>query len=159
MITNNNQNTTIVVGCDHAACDLKGKVIAHLKELGYSVLDVGTYTSDSCNYPDYAHAACVKIQSGEASLGILICGTGIGMSIVANKHRGIRAAVCSDTFSAAMTRMHNDANVLCFGARVVGEGLALELVDAYLQAEYMGGKHQARVDMITAIEQSEANKS
>ena len=157
MSTNNQK--TIVIGCDHAACVLKAKVIAHLKEGGYTVLDVGTYTSDSCNYPDYAHAACVKIQEGEAALGILICGTGIGMSMAANKHRGIRAAVCSDTFSARLTREHNDANVLCFGARVVGEGLALDLVDAYLGAEYMGGKHQVRVDMITAIEQSEANKA
>ncbi|MBQ7338562.1 MAG: ribose 5-phosphate isomerase B [Clostridia bacterium] len=151
-------NKTIVVGCDHAACDLKAKVITHLEEKGYLVTDVGTYTSDSCNYPDYAHAACVKIQQGEAALGILICGTGIGMSIAANKHRGIRAAVCADTFSARMTRMHNDANVLCFGARVVGEGLALDMVDAYLDAAYMGGKHQTRVDMITAIEDAEANR-
>ncbi len=153
-----NPTNTIVVGCDHAACGLKGKVITHLQGKGYDVIDVGTYTDDSCNYPDYAHAACVKIQSGEAALGILICGTGIGMSMAANKPRGIRAAACSDTFSAAMTRMHNDANVLCFGARVVGEGLALELVDAYLNAEYMGGKHQTRVDMITAIENAEMSK-
>ena len=138
----------LVVGCDHAACDLKAKVIAHLQAQGYAVTDVGTYTSDSCNYPDYAHAACAKI---------LICGTGIGMSMAANKHRGIRAAVCSDTFSARLTREHNDANVLCFGARVVGEGLALDLVDAYLDAEFMGGKHQSRVALITAIETSEAN--
>ncbi len=147
---------TIVIGCDHAACDLKAKVIAHVKEKGYEVIDVGTHTSDSCNYPDYAHAACVKLQSGEAALGILICGTGIGMSMAANKHRGIRAAACSDTFSARLTREHNDANVLCFGARVVGEGLAMDLVDAYLDAKFMGGKHQTRVDMLTAIEQSEA---
>lgn len=147
---------TIVIGCDHAACDLKAKVIAHIKEKGYDIIDVGTYTSDSCNYPDYAHAACVKIQNGEAALGILICGTGIGMSMAANKHKGIRAAACSDTFSARLTREHNDANMLCFGARVVGEGLAMDLVDAYLDAEFMGGKHQIRVDMLTAIEQTEA---
>lgn len=143
---------TIVIGCDHAAYELKNKVIAHLKEKGYTVLDVGTNSGDSCNYPDFAHAACQKIQDGEAPLGILICGTGIGMCIAANKHRGIRAAVCSDTFSARLTRQHNDANVLCFGARVVGEGLAMDLVDAFLDAEYMGGKHQVRIDMITAIE-------
>ena len=153
---NTNSQNTIVVGCDHAACDMKAKVIAHLESKGYAVIDVGTYSSDSCNYPDYAHAACVKIQSGEAALGILICGTGIGMSMAANKHHGIRAAVCSDTFSARLTREHNDANVLCFGARVVGEGLAIDLVDAYLGAEYMGGKHQTRVEMITAIEKAEA---
>ncbi len=143
---------TIVIGCDHAACDLKSKVTAHLTEKGYTVLDVGTNSTESCNYPDFAHAACEKIQNGEVPLGILICGTGIGMCIAANKHRGIRAAVCSDTFSARLTRQHNDANVLCFGARVVGEGLAMDLVDAFLDAEYMGGKHQVRVDMITAIE-------
>lgn len=146
---------TIVIGCDHAACDLKEKVIAHVKEKGYAVIDVGTYSHDSCNYPDYAHAACVKIRNGEAALGILICGTGIGMSIAANKHKGIRAAVCSDTFSARLTREHNDANVLCFGARVVGEGLAMDLVDAYLDTEFLGGKHQIRVDMLTALEQAE----
>jgi ribose 5-phosphate isomerase B len=151
-------NKTIVIGCDHAACDLKAKVIEYVKQKGFDVIDVGTYTSDSCNYPDYAHAACVKIQGGQASLGILICGTGIGMSMAANKHRGIRAAVCSDTFSARMTRLHNDANVLCFGARVVGEGLALDLVDAFLDAEFMGDKHQKRVEMLTAIELAEAAK-
>ena len=154
---NTTEKFTVVVGCDHAACDMKSKVIAHIQENGYTVIDVGTYSSDSCNYPDYAHAACTKIQSGEATLGILICGTGIGMSMAANKHRGIRAAACSDTFSARLTREHNDANVLCFGARVVGEGLALDLVDAFLGATFMGGKHQTRIDMITAIEQNEAN--
>lgn len=142
----------LVIGCDHAAVDLKNKVIAHLQNKGYEMDDVGTYTTASCNYPEIAHAACVKIQNGEAPLGILICGTGIGMSMAANKHRGIRAACCSDTFSAAATRTHNDANVLCFGARVVGEGIALELVDAFLNAQYEGGRHQARVDMLTALE-------
>lgn len=142
----------LVIGCDHAAVELKNKVIAHLQDKGYDVDDVGTYTTASCNYPEIAHAACVKIQNGEAPLGILICGTGIGMSMAANKHRGIRAACCSDTFSAAATRTHNDANVLCFGARVVGEGVALELVDAFLNAQYEGGRHQARVDMLTALE-------
>lgn len=142
----------LVIGCDHAAVELKNKVIAHLQDKGYDVDDVGTYTTASCNYPEIAHAACIKIQNGEAPLGILICGTGIGMSMAANKHRGIRAACCSDTFSAAATRTHNDANVLCFGARVVGEGVALELVDAFLNAQYEGGRHQARVDMLTALE-------
>ena len=143
---------TIVIGCDHAAVDMKNKVISHLKDQGYAPIDVGTYTTDSCNYPAIAHAACTKIQEGEAALGILICGTGIGMSMAANKHRGIRAAVCHDTFSAKATREHNDANVLCFGARVVGEGLALDIVDAYLKAEFLGGRHQTRVDMICALE-------
>lgn len=146
----------IVIGCDHAALELKSKVIDHLKEQNIEVTDVGTYTSDSCNYPDYASALCKKIQSGEFTLGILICGTGIGMSMAANKHNGIRAACCSDTFSAKATRQHNNANVLCFGERVVGTGLALDLVDIFIGTEYLGGRHDKRVQMLTDIEN--ANK-
>ena len=142
----------IVIGCDHAALDIKTKVISHLEERGISVLDMGTYTKDSCNYPDYASAVCEKIQAGEFELGILICGTGIGMSMAANKHNGIRAACCSDTFSAKATRQHNNANVLCFGERVVGLGLALEIVDAFVNEEYLGGRHEARVQMLSDIE-------
>ena len=142
----------IVIGCDHAALELKNKVIAHLNSRGFDVCDVGTYTNASCNYPDYASAACKKIQNGESDLGILICGTGIGMSMAANKHRGIRAACCSDTFSAKATREHNNANVLCFGERVVGAGLALQLVDVFLDTDYLGGRHDARVQMLTDIE-------
>ena len=143
----------IVIGCDHAATELKEIVKKHMEEKGYEVCDVGTYTSDSCHYPVYAHAACEKILSGECELGILICGTGIGMSMAANKHKGIRAACCSDTFSARLTREHNDANMLCFGARVVGAGLALDLVDAFLGAEYLGnGNHVVRVAMLNDIE-------
>ncbi|MBQ3483027.1 MAG: ribose 5-phosphate isomerase B [Clostridia bacterium] len=145
----------LVIGCDHAAPELKAIVRDHLIARGFDVTDVGTHTTESCNYPDYAHALCKKIQSGECELGILICGTGIGMSMAANKHKGIRAACCSDTFSARLTRLHNDANVLCFGARVVGMGLALDLVDAFVDAPFEGGKHQKRVDMITAIENGE----
>lgn len=144
--------TKIVIGCDHAALELKNKVIAHLQEQNIEVTDVGTYTSASCNYPDYATALCKKIQAGEFELGILICGTGIGMSMAANKHNGIRAACCSDTFSARMTRMHNNANVLCFGERVVGTGLALDLVDTFIGTDYLGGRHEARVRMLTDIE-------
>ncbi|MBE6620284.1 MAG: ribose 5-phosphate isomerase B [Ruminococcaceae bacterium] len=151
-------NKTIVLACDHAALDLKKKVITHLEDLGYATVDVGTHTTDSCAYPEYASAACQKIQNGEADLGILICGTGIGMGMAANKHRGIRAAICSDTFSASATRLHNDANVLCFGARVVGEGVAMQLVDAFIGTEYEGGRHQSRVDMLTAIEEREARR-
>ena len=142
----------LVIGCDHAAPELKAIVRDHLIERGFEVIDVGTHTTDSCNYPDYAHALCKKIQSGECDLGILICGTGIGMSMAANKHKGIRAACCSDTFSARLTRLHNDANVLCFGARVVGQGLAVDLADIFVDTEFEGGKHARRVDMITAIE-------
>lgn len=143
----------IVIGCDHAATELKETVKAHLTAKGYDVTDVGTYSSDSCHYPVYAHAACEKILNGECELGILICGTGIGMSMAANKHKGIRAACCSDTFSARFTREHNDANILCFGARVVGQGLALDLVDAFLGAEYLNnGNHVTRVAMLNDIE-------
>ncbi|MBQ8716406.1 MAG: ribose 5-phosphate isomerase B [Clostridia bacterium] len=145
----------LVIGCDHAAPELKAIVRDHLIERGFDVTDVGTHTTDSCNYPDYAHALCKKIQSGECELGILICGTGIGMSMAANKHKGIRAACCSDTFSARLTRLHNDANVLCFGARVVGQGLAIDLVDTFIDAEFEGGKHQKRIDMFVDIENGE----
>ena len=148
----------IVIGCDHGGVELKNEIIAHLNKRGIEVTDVGTYTTDSCNYPDYARALCAKIQSGEFERGILVCGTGIGMSMAANKHKGIRAAVCSDTFSARLTREHNNANVLCFGARVVGMGLTFDLVDNFIDAEFEGGKHQTRVDMITAIEEAESNR-
>ena len=145
----------ITIGCDHAGYELKLKVVEHLKSRGIEVIDVGTDSSESCDYPTFAHAVCKNVQDGVTELGILICGTGIGMSMAANKHRGIRAAACSDTFSARLTRVHNDANVLCFGERVVGMGLALDLVDAFVDAEFEGGKHQRRVDMITQIEASE----
>ena len=146
-------NKPISVGCDHAGFDLKQAVIAHLKERGFEVIDVGTDTKESCHYPNFAHAVCKNIQDGVSELGILVCGTGIGMSMAANKHRGIRAAACSDTFSARLTRMHNDANVLCFGERVVGAGLACDLVDNFLDAEFEGGKHKTRVDMFMAFEE------
>ncbi len=146
----------MTIGCDHAGYELKLKVAEHLRERGIEVLDVGTDSTASCDYPAFAHAVCKNIQDGVTELGILICGTGIGMSMAANKHRGIRAAACSDTFSARLTRMHNDANVLCFGERVVGMGLAFDLVDAFIDAEFEGGKHQRRVDMITAIEAEES---
>lgn len=142
----------IIIGCDHGGLDLKNEIIAHLNKRGIEVVDVGTYTSASCNYPDYARALCTRIQSGEFERGILVCGTGIGMSIAANKHNGIRAACCSDTFSARMTRMHNNANVLCLGGRVVGAGLACDMVDLFVDTEFEGGRHTTRVDMLADIE-------
>jgi len=142
----------LIIGCDHAAFELKNLVRDHLIARGFDVEDVGTFSSESCDYPVIAHKLCKKIQSGEQEMGILICGTGIGISLAANKHRGIRAACCSDTFSARLTRLHNNANVLCFGARVVGAGLALDLVDAFVDTGFEGGKHARRVDMITALE-------
>jgi ribose 5-phosphate isomerase B len=145
----------VYAGCDHGGYALKNELIKHLRELGWEVEDKGCFSEDSCNYPDYAHALCEKIQSGECELGILICGTGIGMSMAANKHKGIRAACCSDTFSARLTRLHNDANVLCFGARVVGQGLALDLADIFVDTEFEGGKHKTRIDMFAAFENGE----
>ena len=150
--------TKIVIGCDHAAVDMKNQVADDLRSKGYEVTDVGTYTNDSCDYPVIAHELCTKIQDGSHKLGILICGTGIGMSMAANKHHGIRAACCSEPYSAQLTRQHNDANVLCFGARVVGLGTALQLVDAFLNTDYEGGRHQRRVDLVNQIEKDEASK-
>ena len=145
----------IAIGCDHAGFGIKNAVKAHVESKGYEVVDVGTYSADSCHYPVYANAVCEKILSGECALGILICGTGIGMSIAANKHKGIRAACCENTFSARMTRMHNDANVLCIGERVMGYGLACDMADLFVDTPFEGGRHQARVDDLNALD---ANK-
>ncbi|MGM9643463.1 MAG: ribose 5-phosphate isomerase B [Eubacteriales bacterium] len=142
----------IIIGCDHGGLELKNAIIKHLNDRNIETVDVGTYTSESCNYPDYAKALCKRIQSGEFERGILVCGTGIGMSIAANKHKGIRAACCSDTFSARMTRMHNDANVLCLGGRVVGAGLACDMVDLFVDTDFQGGRHTQRVEMLSQIE-------
>ena len=143
----------LAVGCDHAGFALKGAVIEHLRAAGHEVVDCGAYSAESCDYPDYAAAVCDKIVAREAERGILICGTGIGMSIAANKVRGIRAACCSDTFSARFTRLHNDANVLCFGARVVGEGLALDMVDLFVTTPFENsGNHPHRVAKIAKME-------
>ena len=142
----------IGLACDHAGYHLKEEIKKHLEEQGISFVDHGTSSLASVDYPDYAHKLCTAIKEGQQSLGILVCGTGIGMCMAANKHGGIRAAVCSDVFSAKMTRMHNDANVLCLGERVVGTGLALELVDAFLNTEFQGGRHQRRVDMLNALD-------
>ncbi|MBQ9695192.1 MAG: ribose 5-phosphate isomerase B [Oscillospiraceae bacterium] len=141
----------IVIGCDHAAVSLKKAIMAHLDEQGIAYMDMGT-DGEPCDYPDMAEALCAKITSGEAERGILLCGTGIGMSMAANKIPGIRAAVCSDCFSVRYTRLHNDANVLCMGERVIGQGLAVELVDIFLHTDFEGGRHQRRVDKITALE-------
>lgn len=142
----------IVLGADHGGYELKNVIKAHLENLGYEVSDVGTNSSDSCDYPIFASRLCETIQNGENDLGILVCGTGIGMSMAANKHRGIRAACCSDTFSARLTRLHNNANVLCLGARVLGTGLALDLVDAFVNAEFEGDRHIKRLSLIENIE-------
>ena len=142
----------LVIACDHAGCEVKNEVIAALEGKGHEVKDFGCYTNESVNYPDYAHLVCKAIQDKEAELGILICGTGIGMSMAANKHRGIRAAVCTEEFSAEMTRRHNDANVLCMGGRVVGAGLACDMVDLFVDTDFEGGRHSQRVALLTDIE-------
>ena len=142
----------IVLGADHAGYLLKNALAVVLRSEGYEVADVGTNTPDSCDYPVFAEKACMKVIGGEADLVVLVCGTGIGMSLAANKINGIRAACCSDIFSAKFTRAHNDSNVLCIGARVVGEGLAWELVKTFVETEFEGGKHARRVAMITDIE-------
>ena len=142
----------IYIGCDHAGFVLKGTIIGHLLSLGYEVFDAGTYSDESCDYPFYAKEVCKNVLRDENSLGILVCGTGIGMSLAANKFKGIRAAVCGDFFSAKYTRLHNDANALCMGGRVVGAGLALEMVDVFIDTEFEGGRHQRRIDQIMAIQ-------
>lgn len=138
----------IVLGADHAGFALKEHLKRIIGELGHDILDVGTGSEVSVDYPDFGHAVAGSILGGKADLGVLVCGTGIGVAISANRHPGIRAAVCSDTFSARMARAHNDANVLCMGARVVGVGLAEDLVRVFLEAEFEGGRHQRRVDKI-----------
>ena len=142
----------IVIACDHAGNEVKDALISYFENAGYTVTDFGCDGSCSVNYPDYAHLVCEAIQKKEAPLGILVCGTGIGMSMAANKHKGIRAALCENEFSAEMTRRHNDANVICMGARVIGECLAIDILDAFLGAEFEGGRHKVRVDMMTEIE-------
>ena len=147
---------TIVLGADHGGFELKNTIKTHLENKGYTVIDVGTNSSDSCDYPIFASRLCEKIQNGEADLGILVCGTGIGMSMAANKHKGIRAACCSDTFSARLTRLHNNANVLCIGARVVGAGLGIDLVEEFVNAEFEGDRHIKRLSLIEDIENGKA---
>ncbi len=145
-------NKKIAIACDHGGYELKLTVIEYLKANGYEYVDFGCDSTASVDYPDYAVPASKAVASGECDLGILICGTGIGMSLCANKVHGIRAACCSDTFSARMTRLHNNSNVLCFGARVVGAGLALDLVDIFLKTEFEGDRHIKRIEKVMAIE-------
>ena len=137
----------VAIGCDHAGLTLKNAVIEHLKQRGFEITDCGTYDSASCHYPVFAQKVAEAVTSGAAEKGILVCGTGVGMSMAANKIKGIRAACVSDCFSAEATRAHNDANIVCFGQRVVGEGLAFKIVDTFLDTKFEGGRHQIRIDM------------
>lgn len=138
----------IAVGCDHGGFELKEKVKAHLEGKGYEVLDLGCHSTESVNYPVYGKAVGKAVANKEADYGVVICGTGIGISIAANKVKGVRAALCMNTTMARLTREHNNANILAFGARMVGDVLALEMVDTFLNTAFEGGRHIARVEMI-----------
>ncbi len=145
----------IAIGNDHAALELKLHIKAYLEQKGYEVVDYGTYTSDSCHYPIYGKKVADAVVSGECELGVLICGTGVGISLAANKVAGARAVVCSEPYSAKLSRQHNNSNIVAFGARVVGPAMAELIVDEFLAAEFEGGRHADRVDMLTAIENGE----
>ena len=143
---------TIAVAADHAAVALTAELVAELGRLGHEALDLGPFDTTSVDYPDYATKVTGAVTSGQAALGVLLCGTGLGMAITANKVHGIRAALCRTEFEARMSRQHNDANVLCLGARVTGGGLALEILKAFLSASFEGGRHAARVEKIRQVE-------
>ena len=140
--------TKIAIGSDHGGFKLKNIIIKHLETQGYEVKDYGTYSTDSCDYPVYAKAVAKSVANGENEKGILVCGSGIGVSIAANKVKGVRAALCHESHSAMLSRLHNNANVLCLGERITGESLALDIVDVWLKSEYEGGRHQRRIDML-----------
>ena len=143
----------IAIGCDHGALNLKNKMVSHLEAKGFEVKDYGTYTNASCDYPEFAAAAARAVASGECDKGIVLCTTGIGVSISANKIDGIRCALLSDVWSAKMTRLHNDTNMMALGAGVVGENLALEIADVWLGTEFSGDeRHQRRIDTLMALE-------
>lgn len=142
----------IAIACDHGGLNLKKEIIKYLKEHGFEVADFGTEFADSCDYPDYALPAAEAVAKGECEKGIVVCSTGIGVSIVANKVPGVRCAHCHDSYCAEFTRLHNDSNVLALGEKVVGVGYALKIVETFLTTEFEGGRHQRRVDKITAIE-------
>lgn len=142
------------IASDHAGFSLKSALVQHLESRGVTVQDFGPAEATRCDYPDFAHAICEAIQQETIQAGVLICGTGIGMSMTANKHVGIRAAVVSDVFSARATKQHNNANVLCLGERVVGVGLAQDILDAWVTATFEGGRHQGRIDKMMSWEQN-----
>ena len=142
----------IVIGCDHGGFELKEVLKKHLEEKGFDITDVGCYDTNSVDYPDIALSACAKVTSGECSWGVLVCGTGIGISIAANKIDGIRCALVSNEYSAEMTKRRNNANMLAFGGRVTGPDLAKNIIDAYIAAEFEGGRHQSRIDKIKGLE-------
>ena len=142
----------IAIGNEHTAVDLKNIIVNYLTELGYDVINLGTDSRESCDYPVYGEKVGRAVADGQADLGIAICGTGVGISLAANKVKGVRACVCSEPYTAKLSRMHNNSNVLAFGARVVGDELAKMIVKEWLDAEFEGGRHQRRVDMLMEIE-------
>lgn len=142
---------TIIIGCDHAAVALKNTVKSHLEDRGISVKDVGTHSQDSVNYVDFAAKVAGAVSKGDHQRGVLICGTGIGMSMAANRFPGVRAALCNDLFSAVMSRKHNNANILVMGGRVIGDVLAKEIVNVWLETAFEGGRHQVRIDAMDAV--------
>ena len=148
----------IALGADHGGIDLKKEIKHHLEQQGYEVTDFGTYTRESCDYPDISEVVATEVSQGNYPFGILICGTGIGIGIAANKVNGIRAALCHDTFSAHATREHNNANILTMGERVIGVSLALDIVDIFLKTPFEGGRHQTRIDKITSLETKESHQ-
>lgn len=143
----------IVISNDHAAVEMKREIAAYLESLGHEVTDVGTNTNESCHYPEFGEKAARLVASGEADCGVLICGTGVGISMAANKVKGIRAAVCSEPVTARLVKEHNNANMIAFGARIVGIETAKAIVDAWLGAKFLGGRHQTRLDLLHAIEE------
>lgn len=142
-------NTPIIIGSDHAAYDLKAAIVNCLKECGFDVEDVGTHSTDSVNYADFGKIVASAVSTGKNQRGILICGTGLGMSIIANRFSGVRAALCSEPFSARMSRLHNDSNILVMGARIIGEAMALDLVNTWLKTPFEGGRH---IDRLKSLE-------
>lgn len=146
----------VAIGNDHTAVELKNHIKEYLEKRGYEIVNVGVDGTASCHYPIYGKRVADLVASGECDLGVLICGSGVGISLAANKVKGIRAVVCSEPYSAKMARTHNNANIVAFGARVVGPAMAEEIVDAFFDASFEGGRHQARVDMLTAIENGDS---
>ncbi len=142
----------LVFGCDHAGFPLKDAVIRHLREMGHEVVDVGCFSKERVDYPVVGELAARRVASGECELGVIVCGTGIGISLAANRVKGVRAAACSEPYSAEMARRHNNVNIISFGARVVGEGVACSIVDAFLNARFEGGRHAERLEMIDNIQ-------
>ncbi len=138
----------IGVGCDHAGLELKQKLAEAMATQGIEVVDFGTHSTASCDYPDFAHALCAALEAGRVARGVLVCGTGVGMSIAANRHPGVRAIVCSESVSARMSRKHNDANVLCLGARIIGIETALDILHTFLTTEFEGGRHLSRIQKL-----------